>query len=306
MVATKQGGAEPEPEPEADPIAGEWDVTVMMAPAFGGDYAEKTGTMVISGSNGSYVIESVAGETFNLAATFANNVLTAQKNGSTLTLTYDAAAGTLIQDGNEFQTWELPTTKSLVATKQGGAPETPEVPEEPEATDPWATAASFTNDGTGYGAFMKELKVYADETNMYVRLTVEKQAAYSVEEPQAANYLDMVLANGEGETQLWWGWTTPATKSYKMEHKGDLTEGKLTKMRWYHSPETEGDRVYVDYTTEEVDGNYVYGFTYPREWVNKYASSTGKIYVSFMLWNGWDEYWAIPQTGNSMLEVVLP
>ena len=306
-----------EPEVGADPIAGEWDVTVQFAPAFGGDYAEKTGTMVISGSNGSYVIETIAGETFNLTATFANNTLTASKNGATLTLTYDAAVGTLTQDSKEFQTWELPTMKSLVATKQGGA--TPEVPVEPSVNiagtwnqsvvgmswpapsatmtiavdgssvtltdfvaagtvvtatfennqivvpkgtmigsgssiagpldadvvltlegntftaapfsiggymnitsysatnpdmevgggeepepevpaDPWENAASFTNDGTGYGAFMKELKVYADATNMYVRLTVEKQTAYCTDAfGPLGNYLDIVLADGEGE-----------------------------------------------------------------------------------------------------------
>ena len=421
LVAAKQGG---DVEPEVDPIAGEWDVTAQFAPAFGGDYAEKSGVMVITGSNGNYVIETIAGETFNLTATFANNTLTASKNGATLTLTYDAAVGTLTQDSKEFQTWELPTMKSLVATKQGGA--TPEVPvgpsvniagtwnqtvagmswpapsatmtitvdgssvtltdfvaagtvvtttfennqivvpkgtaigagsnsagsldadvvltlegntftaaafsiggwinvssysatnpdmevgggEEPEPevpADPWENAASFTNDGTGYGAYMKELKVYADATNMYVRLTVEKQTAYCTDAfGPLGNYLDIVLADGEGESQLWWGWTTPATKSYKLEHKGDITDGLLTKMRWYHDPVNQADRVYVDYTTEEVDGNYVYNFTYPREWVDQYAASTGKIYVSFMLWNAYKEYWVIPQTDNSMLEVTLP
>ena len=102
----------------SDPIAGKWSVSCLMAPAFGGDFVEKTGEMIISGSDGKYVIESVAGESFNLSATFANNVLSAEKNGSKLKLTYNSTAGTLTQDGNDFQTWELPTVKSLTATKK--------------------------------------------------------------------------------------------------------------------------------------------------------------------------------------------
>ena len=105
----------PAPGQQADPIAGEWDVTFMMAPAFGGDFVEKTGTMSITGSNGNYVIESIAGESFNLAATYVNNTLTANKNGATLSLAYNN--GTLTQDSNVFQTWELITVKGLVATK---------------------------------------------------------------------------------------------------------------------------------------------------------------------------------------------
>ena len=116
----------------------------------------------------------------------------------------------------------------------------------------------------------------------------------------------MVLADGEGETTVWWGWTNTTTNIYKLEHKGDMEDGKLTKMRWYHDPVNEADRVYVDYTIEEVDGNYVYNFTYPRLWIDQYASSTRKLYVSFMLWNAYKEYWVIPQTDNSMLEVTLP
>lgn len=102
----------------SDPIAGKWSVSCLMAPAFGGDFVEKTGEMIISGSDGKYVIESVAGESFNLSATFANNVLSAEKNSSKLKLTYNSTAGTLTQDGNDFQTWELPTVKSLTATKK--------------------------------------------------------------------------------------------------------------------------------------------------------------------------------------------
>ena len=106
---------EPTPGQQTDPIAGDWDVTCMMAPAFGGDYVEKIGTMTITGSNGNYVIESIAGESFNLSATYVNNTLSAQKNGATLSLTYNN--GTLTQDSNVFQTWEFSTVKGLVATK---------------------------------------------------------------------------------------------------------------------------------------------------------------------------------------------
>ena len=108
---------EPTPGQQTDPIAGDWDVTCMMGDSWGSNYAEKKGTMVISSSAGQYTLVSIAGIEYNLSLTFANNVLTGQKNGSTLKLTYDSATNTLTQDSNEFMTYVDPAFKGLIATK---------------------------------------------------------------------------------------------------------------------------------------------------------------------------------------------
>ena len=104
-----------------DPIAGTWDITCDLGTAQGDPYTATTGTMVISGSNGSYVIETIAGETYNVNATFDGNTLTSEEfNGSTFVFTYDASAKTLTQSG-EFVTWELKAVKNIVASKQGAS-----------------------------------------------------------------------------------------------------------------------------------------------------------------------------------------
>ena len=296
MVATKQGGAEP--EPEADPIAGEWDVTVMMAPAFGGAYAEKTGTMVISGSNGSYVIESVAGETFNLAATFANNVLTAEKNGSTLTLTYDAAAGTLTQDGNEFQTWELPTTKSLVAIKQGGAV-TPEPEPEPEPVDPWASDAVVTYDlpegASSSRQVLRQIKYYADENNINIRLVASISKSLEKTDGLTISFYDKTNGtSGEG----FYGWWKNAIGDveYNAERCGAINGANLTMS-------VAEKAVAVDHVE---NGDLVtWTFAFPRS-----ANSVLENNVVYMgvltLDADWNATGAMPDKNANMLEVVLP
>lgn len=168
------------------------------------------------------------------------------------------------------------------------------------AVDPWETAAVAVNgaDATD-DARLKELKAYADANYMYVRLTATKET------PFGANYLDFFLTDGEGDAEVWWGWTTTGTDVYYQEHKCELNEnGELTKMRWYP---VEGDRVYIDdYTTTGTDAEVCWEIKFPRSYVDVYKSSTGKVYLSFLLWNDWADYWAIPARGNAMLEVTLP
>jgi hypothetical protein len=155
------------------------------------------------------------------------------------------------------------------------------------------------NSGKMTEIYMKELKAYADADYLYVRLTATKET------PFAANYLDFFFTDGEGETAVWWGWTTTGTDIYYQEHKCELNEnGELTKMRWYP---VEGDRVYIDdYTTAISDSEVVWNIKFPRSYVDVYKSSTNTVRMSFMLWNGWDGYWAIPSRGSEMLEVTLP
>ena len=166
------------------------------------------------------------------------------------------------------------------------------------AVDPWETAAVAVNGAEATDdARLKELRAYADADYLYVRLTAAKET------PFAANYLDFFFTDGEGETAVWWGWTTTGTDIYYQEHKCELDEnGNLTKMRWYIGEE----RVYIDdYTTETTDSEVVWTINFPREYVDVYKSSTNTLRMSFILWNGWDAYWAIPSRGSEMMEVTL-
>ena len=169
------------------------------------------------------------------------------------------------------------------------------------AADPWETAAVTVNGAEATDdARLKELRAYADADYLYVRLTAAKET------PFAADYLDFYFTDGEGETEVWWGWTTTGTDIYYQEHKCEINAetGALTKMRWYP---VEGDRVYIDdYTTETTDSEVVWTIKFPRSYVDVYKSSTNTVRMSFLLWNGWDGYWAIPSRGSEMMEVTLP
>ena len=173
------------------------------------------------------------------------------------------------------------------------------VEEETPAVDPWETAASFTNPADGDDAKVKELKAYADADYLYVRITSVKEA------PFFANYFDIQFTDGEGETAVWWGWTTTGTNKYYQEHKNEVNEnGEITKMRWYTDPET---RVYVDdYTTTASDTEVVWEIKYPRTYIDVYKSSTNTVRMAVMTWKDWGGYWVIPARGNEMLEVTLP
>ena len=166
------------------------------------------------------------------------------------------------------------------------------------AADPWETAAVFTNPAEGDDAKVKELKAYADADYLYVRITSVKETPYF------ANYFDIQFTDGEGETEVWWGWTTTGTKIYYQEHKNELdANGNITKMRWYTDPDT---RVYVDdYTTTISDTEVVWEIKYPRTYIDAYKSSANTVRMSVMVWMDWGGYWVIPARGNEMLEVTL-
>ena len=101
-----------------DPIAGTWDVTCELGDVYGmSEPVPTTGVMIISGSAGSYVIESIAGVNYGLSVTFDGTKLTGEKNGATLTFVYDADAKTLTFTGT-YQDYENKIVKNITATNR--------------------------------------------------------------------------------------------------------------------------------------------------------------------------------------------
>lgn len=101
-----------------DPIAGTWDVTCDLGDIYGMSApVPTTGVMIISGSAGSYVIESIAGVNYGLSVTFDGTTLTGGKNGATLTFIYDADAKTLTFTGT-YQDYENKIVKNITATNR--------------------------------------------------------------------------------------------------------------------------------------------------------------------------------------------
>ena len=147
---------------------------------------------------------------------------------------------------------------------------------------------------------IKEMDVITDSENMYIRMVA------SLAEPFEGSHLDIFFCDGTGNTDLWAGyWDTKCTNKYYYQHKGELTDGSVSKMRFYTEP-NEGGRIYVT-TVNKIVGDVAYWyFTYPLEYLEQYKSLEGKLYVSAMLWKGWDAYGVIPTMGTSMLEVTLP
>lgn len=164
----------------------------------------------------------------------------------------------------------------------------------------WENALTSTVDPASDCLRLKELKVATDKYYMYVRLNA------SLADTFAGDYLDIFLSDGNGATEVWWGWSTKGTNSYSIglsEHKGEVDKatGNLTKMRFMLG-ET---RVYLDFVSE-VSGEDAYWYiVVPRDYLEPYTYD-GKVYVSFLLWNSWTPYGVIPTKGTSMLEVTLP
>ena len=238
-------------------------------------------------SDGSQLTLKTKGVSYNYETFQSDLVLAISEGGKKLTM--DGTASIQYQSIGEF-----------VATKQGAVE-----PEQP--ADPWATAASFTNDGVttanGGGAFMKELKVYADEENVYVRVTVTNSAPFAANMEFTANNFDVYFADGEGSNEITWAWKTLSDHCYTKQMKGIIDEaGHLTYTKFNHN----GSYYDVAVTSELVNDELVWGVTYPREYIELYETSNGTVFVGCILWNGYDDYWCIPQSGNTMLEVTLP
>ena len=182
---------------------------------------------------------------------------------------------------------------NYVATKQGAVEPEPEVPADPAidfAGLDWASAAVAVNDESATDDFkMKEIRAFIDEKYLYVRLATAQGL------PLEANYLDVDFSDGDGPTKSW-EWATTGTNNYWAEHLGPIdADGTLTGMSF------GGAEVICH--TEVADESVTWYLAYPRESVEKYISAKGKIYVSALLWNGWNDYWAVPARGKQMLKV---
>ena len=190
---------------------------------------------------------------------------------------------------------------NYVATKQGAVEPEPEPEPEVPAIDfaglDWASAAVAVNDESATSDLRyKELRAFVDDNNLYLRLKA------TVESPFGADYFDVVFSDGDGDTQAWSGWTTTGTNTYWKEHKGVVdAEGNLTSMIFSVDGEYKDITVHTEKTADEV----TWYLMFPREYVDKYVSSRGTLYVGGFLWNAYDNYWAVPARGGKMLKVTV-
>lgn len=113
--------------PEVDPIAGTWNVTYESGDLYSDtNFAAAEGTIEITGSAGSYTITSFLGHSVSWTPAFADNVLTVDLKmgaGTTLSLTYDAAAGTLTSGSASFTDWMNFRVRNISGVKEGASQE---------------------------------------------------------------------------------------------------------------------------------------------------------------------------------------
>lgn len=171
---------------------------------------------------------------------------------------------------------------------------------------------------------IKEMKVIADKYYVYVRLNASSAISFVDENGAANKYLDVYMSNGEvgdGSFQIYSSrWTTSGTVNYyndayttdgivvgaRWEHAGEFdADGNLTKMRFYLPDDVSRDDI-KDMKTEVVGEDIYWYIAYPRANVDYYKSSDNHLYISFMMWEGWNTFGVIPTKGAEMLEVTLP
>ncbi len=144
---------------------------------------------------------------------------------------------------------------------------------------------------------LTELKVIADSYYMYVRLKGPEDISDYV-----GNYLDVYLSDGQlggGHYSLADNnkyWSTEGDIVYREEHKGTITSSSLSMTINSKSVETK----------TENDGTTIYWYLALPRSAHSLLSSTGTVYVGFVLWNGWDVTGVIPTKYSSMLSVSLP
>lgn len=140
---------------------------------------------------------------------------------------------------------------------------------------------------------LSELKVISDAHYMYVRLRGPLSE-------YAGDYLDIYLSDGSGDNYALANdnkyWSTGGTNVYIKEHKGTITSSSLSL--------NFNDKTVETKTISAGDDIYWY-MAIPRS-AHSLLSSSGTVYVGFVLWNGWAVTGVIPTKYSSMLEVSLP
>ncbi len=161
----------------------------------------------------------------------------------------------------------------------------------------WTDAGVFTSDldPASPKKCLTELKVTADAYYMYARVKAPVSG-------YAGDYLDVYLSDGNpGGTHYAIAddnhyWDTPGEVVYVQEHKGSVTTSSITMT--FNGKSIDTDTL--------NDGENVYWYmAFPRS-AHSLLSSSGTVYVAFMLWNGWSCSGAIPTRYTSMMSVTLP
>lgn len=140
---------------------------------------------------------------------------------------------------------------------------------------------------------LTELKATADDYYMYARVKGPLSLF-------SGDYLDVYLSDGSGDHYALADdnkyWTTGGETVYREEHKGPVTSSSLTMT--FNSKS-------VDTITENVGDDIFWYIAFPRS-AHSLLSSSGTVYVGFVLWNGWSVTGVIPTKYSAMLEVALP
>lgn len=158
-------------------------------------------------------------------------------------------------------------------------------------------AVATNDDNDTDGTMMKELRAVADSKYLYLKATTSTTTL------NGANHFDVSFCDGEGDNEVWWGWTTKGKTPYWNEHKGSVdAEGNLVSMQYSHNDTDQSITCHTVIEAEKIN----WYLAYPIEYVNVYKNSVGKAYVSCLLWQDFKYYWACPARGNAMLEVTLP
>lgn len=140
---------------------------------------------------------------------------------------------------------------------------------------------------------LTELKATADSYYMYVRVK-GPVAEFS------GDYLDVYLSDGNGEHYPLNDnnkyWSTGGETVYIKEHKGSITSNSLSM--------TFNDKSVEAKTTN--DGTDIYWYiAFPRS-AHSLISTSGTVYIGFVLWNAWAVTGVIPTKYSAMLPVTLP
>ena len=140
---------------------------------------------------------------------------------------------------------------------------------------------------------LTELKATADSYFMCVR--VKGPAVEFV-----GDYLDIYLSDGNGEHYALADdnkyWSTGGETLYNKEHKGPITTNSLAM--------TFNDKSIETKTVNNGTDIYWY-MAFPRS-AHSLISTSGTVYIGFILWNGWGVTGVIPTKHSQMLPVNLP